>query len=151
MVTFETRPCPGSGEAWASKSKALLSRWQVPDWPVFADGGSTLAKYKRFLRAHLAEVCKGKWEQDLARYTRPRLYSSFRPTANADYKLALSTKTALGWSQLCMQQSLSRLRLGTITLAHLSGRRSQARYQHCIFCNCKTLSPFLHSFTACSR
>ena len=56
----------------------------------------------------------------------------------------------LPWPVLRGQRSYSRLRSGLLVLSHLNRKESRARYQHCLLCDQRTLSPYMHVLTSCS-
>ena len=130
---------------WAHKSKLLLGAWSLEDLDV---GTEPMASYKLKVRRALEARCSDLRAADVARHVFPFPYSNLQLGPSSH--LASLLGTAASWSQLVGVRSWCRLRLGIPRLCAVSGKKSAAKSQSCLFCPA-TVCPtsYDHAFCVC--
>ena len=144
-VFVQAHAWPGS--TWAKGSLALLSAWNIMDWPSYGtDRG--LSKYKAYVHSVVKQHCLEQWRLQAANHVIPFCYVDARATPSLELRPAIIS--LLPWCGLLQQRSLCRLRAGLLRLGHVRLARSSARRQTCIFCGTLTASLNLHVMTRCN-
>ena len=122
---------------WASRSLALLKRWNLLDWPQWREQqylhAAHIGGYVKYVKLTLAKVQRVVWSGAALKHRCPVPYSRIMTGMSVAPLVALSMN--MEWSALLLQLSHARLRCGTVSLGHLSGRKSSARVQQCQCCN----------------
>ena len=131
-------------QSWSHRSLQLLTSWDIMDYPCFMGGTASASEYKAYVKDHISVRVASKRQASLASHVSP---CALPCKLNSAYKDALSRES--NWHLMQTQRAFSQLRLGYFTLVHLGHKRSQARYQHCIFCNQRVLSGYYHTLCAC--
>ena len=136
-----------SGCGWAAKGLVAMQRWGVSDWPSWSDEASNLDDYKRYVDHKLIAECHSRWRQvadcHQAQVPYPLLETSPGVRILSLRSMDLSADTQMGLRSWC------RLRCGALTLRHLDGRVSAARYQRCIFCGQPVRNATVHALGLC--
>ena len=115
--------------------------------PFLLGGHGSTASYRRYIDTRIAELCAEGRRGKVGSHQQPIPYRDINIGANADQAQGIHHR--LSWRVLSGQRAMSRVRLGLLRLSHLNGKASEARYQQCIFCEQRLLSPYLHTFASC--
>ena len=114
----------------------------------FTMGYGSIASYRQYLNKRVAALCAEHRSGQVQAHQCPIPYQDISKDASAD--LAQGMNHRLSWRSLSGQKAMCRVRLGLLRLSHLNGKDSDARYTHCIFCDQRLLSPYLHTFASCA-
>jgi len=133
--------------SWAAKSYALLSKWGVDDWPLFAASGRGLESYRKYARSVLEQAKFGMWYQRARGHLQVPDYLSFQSSPSQLLKAAKAV--GLPWETRIRTKSFCRLRAGMLTLSGVDGRPSVAKLQSCIFCGRAVRTPMTHVVATC--
>lgn len=135
--------------SWAYRSLALLSSLELADWPDWVYPGGSLSGYSNYIRAALEQRSAVAWHRAA---TRHRGLVPYRKLMNGELRAPhMALTMGLPWGVLLMQLSQVKLRCATVSLGHLSGRRSAARSLQCIGCDRWVSNSCVHVFGDCPR
>lgn len=139
--------CHVRGLGWASSSLRILSSWGVADWPSVQDTCPTHASYVRLVQSSLTAACSSSLQAGLDAHGGQVPYTCFQ--ACPSDLLSLSRRCDLPWSVQVKMRGWCRMRAGLPGLRSLHGRRSNARFQRCIFCEGGVRNATVHSLAVC--
>ena len=133
---------------WAAKSSRTLQEWGIQDWPSWKSSEVSLDDYKTYVKVCAERASLSVWRQQVAEHVLPIPFLSWSGAPRCD--LQWHEASRLSWACLASQRALCRLRAGLLRLGHVSGQRSSARRQACIFCNTFSLSMHFHVMCRCT-
>jgi hypothetical protein len=134
-----------SAVSWAYRSRELLCKWGLPDWPQF---GGPVFLYLRVVRKMLEKRCELSVSERASNHMLPVPYSSYSSGAAPDLDAVLCVE-GLGCASLVGQQSVSRMRANPLELGHRRGHRTRAATQTCIACSASVTNAGVHCLTDC--
>ena len=130
---------------WAEASRALLVQWGLQDWPDTP--ALDYDDYKRYICQAVADRFLPSWRGAVARHTAQVPYSLIQ--GHPSDVLGRIGALELPWRTQISVRGWIRLRAGLVCLRHRNGRRSTARYQMCIGCNCTVRNATSHAIARC--
>ena len=108
-----------------------------------------MSGYSNHIRAALEQISAVAWHRAV---TRHRGLVPYRKLLNGELRAPhMALTMGLPWGVLLKQLSQVKLRCATVSLGHLSGRRSAARLLQCIGCDRWVSNTCVHAFGDCPR
>ena len=122
------------GCGWANSFYAVLASCGVLSWADWKSTGRCVSPtaYRSYVTARLASSELDVWKVDVGRHTAQVPYNLFQPVPSSEYACVLQSD--LAWQHHLKIRAWSQVRAGLLVLRHLGGRRTQARFQCCVFC-----------------
>ena len=126
-----------------------LNAFNIPDWPTVVESCGSYDSYKRLVDERLNAYGHDKFVRVAANHIAQVPYTQFQCAPSQ----LLSSIRSLGlpWSALLCVRGWCRLRAGLACLRALSGRRSNAKFQRCIFCVRRVRNATVHAVCVCQR
>ena len=140
--------CQARNLGWARNSLRILSSWGVADWPAVSDICPTHASYAQLVQSTLVSACLPHLQAGLDNHGGQVPYCCFQ-TCPSDL-LSLSRRYNLPWSVHIKMRGWCRMRAGLPLLRSLNGRKSNARFQRCIFCGNGVRNGSVHALAVCT-
>ena len=137
------------GIGWSGTSLSLMRQWGVEDWPAVADSCGTYSAYHKYVSASLTGACGLLLIRGLANHSAQVPYCSFQD--GPSHVLLQTRGLNLPWVTQLQLRGWIRLRAGLACLRALGGRRSNAKFQRCIFCNRGVRNGTVHAVGCCSE
>lgn len=143
IVFIKTHNIPNSLPA---RVLALASAWGTVDFS--AATFSTYAAYRRAVALLLRARCVSLAAAHISSKSLPLPGSMILSNKVCAFHLVHSQ--AASWDTHFGMRAWSRSRVGAIILTHKAGRQSQARLQHCVFCDQLVEQSYLHVWIYCA-
>jgi hypothetical protein len=135
-----------AGVGWAEAARHVLLSFGIDDWrslPVDA----TYEHYMAHTRAQAASACLPSWRAKVEKHTAQVPYNLLQQVPSE--ALSHPDLAALPWSTQIAVRGWCRIRAGLPRLRALDGRRSEAKFQQCIFCNQRLRNATVHVVARC--
>ena len=136
-----------AGRTWTKMSLKVMQDWDILDYPLWRNGSASYSAYKYYVTTHLQDICRARWLPAVCTHLRPVPYLLLNPLPGPTLPDAL--RAGLPWDTLMCLRGWCKIRLGLPLLSCVSGRRSGARIQQCIFCGTPNTNAYEHVFALC--
>ena len=140
------------GVGWGHASKLLLIEWGIPDFDG-SNGVSTLESYKSIVLGRIRAAELPKWQAKVSKHTAQVPYSLLHEAPSdilRHVKSLANEESPLPWDAQISMRGWCRMRAGITCLRAKHGRRSEARHQQCVLCNCGLRNATVHAIACCA-
>lgn len=132
---------------WAKQSASLLARWGISDWPAVCTTCPSYRDYSLYVSSALVGVCSTSLTTALDTHSAQVPYNTFQH--GPSFALMRARSLNLDWDVQLQLRGWMRMRAGLPVLRALHGRRSNARFQRCIFCSDGVRNATVHCIGRC--
>ena len=134
-----------AGLGWATNSARVLQKWGLVDF--IPRTGSCRSAYRQAVTKSLEATCASRLKDRFLAHSAQVPYHVF--ALHPGGFLSILCHSTTPWDVLIGVGSFYRLRAGLISLRHLHGRQSAARYQNCVACNASIRNATVHTLGRC--
>ena len=106
-----------------------------------------MAQYKQHINHALSASARTEWRAGVEKHSAQVPYYLFQHGPST--ALVDSKRCNLTWAERLNLRGWCQLRAGLLVFRHLQGRRSQAKFQHCIFCDTAVRNATVHVLSIC--
>ena len=135
------------GCGWTLLCKEQIAGWNVHDWSSWSAVHPCCGDYSRYLQIRLAGQCLPEWRRDADKHTAQVPYLQIQCVPGA--AIRDFGGQVWSWQVATALRGWCRMRAGLITLRHLNGKLSRARYQACVLCGAYARNGTRHVIGKC--